>query len=85
MVKPVPALKVAGLPVMITPRSKSPAAVVVTFPLLGVLLLPCAAVAPSSELAKATPEYSRMEKRKMLPLIESEAVTVLEPPAIFSA
>ena len=70
--------------VKIAPSSKSPLAVVVPFPLFGDALAPCAVAVVSSEFAVATPEYSRMAKRR-IPETVSDTVTVFAPPLIFSA
>lgn len=80
----MPAVKVPGLVVTITPRSKSPLDVVVAGPLFGVVLPPCALVVSSSEFAVATPEYSRMATRNG-PETVSDTVTVFAPPLLFSA
>jgi len=84
MVKPLPAVNVAGLPVIMAPSSKSPFAKVVVFIVLGDALFPCATAVVSSEFASATPEYSRMAKRSV-PETVSDTVTVFAPPATFSA
>jgi len=64
--------------------NNSPFAVVTAFALLGDALVPCAVAIASSELAVATPEYSRMDNRKV-PEMVSETVTVFGPPLTFSA
>jgi len=76
---------VAALLVMMAPKSRSPAAVVTTLPLFGAVPVPCVTAVASSEFAKATPEYSSIAKRNVLPLMVSATVTVFAPPAIFSA
>jgi hypothetical protein len=83
--KPLPAVSVAPFAVTATPSSKSPFTVVVVAPLLGNALVPWAPTATSSELAVATPEYSRMANRRVFEVMLSETVTVFAPPAIFSA
>jgi hypothetical protein len=66
-------------------NNKSPLAVVVTLPVLGVVELPCAVTGtPSSELLLATPEYSRIAMRNG-PAIDCETVMVFAPALIFSA
>jgi len=82
---PVPATYVCPLPVINAPNNKSPAAVVVAFPLLAKVPLPCAAAVTSSEFDAARPEYSRRAKRSVLLAIESDTVTVFAPPVMFSA
>src|SRR5216684_400201 len=84
IVYPLPAVKIAGLPIMIAPNNKSPFAVVVRFPLLGFALVPCCAAIPSSEFDVATPEYSKIAKR-IVPDIDCFTVIVFAPPAMFSA
>src|SRR5258705_242399 len=85
IVKLVPAVKLAELAVAIAPSSRSPLAVVVTLPLFGDVLMPCAAAGiPSSEFVRATPEYSRMAKRSV-PEMVSDTVMVLGPAVMFSA
>jgi hypothetical protein len=82
---PLPAVKVAGLPVMIAPSNKSPFAVVMAVtPLLGVALFPCVAANPSSDPDVATPEYSRIAIRSVADAV-SDTVTLFAPPAMFSA
>jgi hypothetical protein len=76
---------VAALLVMMAPKRRSPAAVVTTVPLFGAAPVPCVTAITSSEFAKATPEYSSIAKRNVLPLIVSATVTVFAPPAMFSA
>jgi hypothetical protein len=84
-VNPVPAVYVAALLVMTAPKSRSPAAVLATVPLFGAALVPCATAVTSSEFARATPEYSSITKRNVLPLMVSATVTEFTPPAMFSA
>src|ERR1700731_3412434 len=55
-----------------SPRSKSPGAVVVKFPLFGDALVPCAVAVASSEFVSATPEYSRMANRNVLGVEDAE-------------
>jgi hypothetical protein len=74
----------AAFVVTIAPNSKSPLDVVVTVPLFGVAVPPCALVLSSREFAVATPEYSRMATRKG-PETVSDTVTVFAPPLMFSA
>jgi hypothetical protein len=81
---PLPAVKFAGLAVMMAPSNKSPFAVVLTFPLFGFALLPCAAPATSSDPPVAIPEYSRIAKRIVAEIV-SDTVIVFAPPAMFSA
>jgi hypothetical protein len=77
-------VKLAAFTVMIAPNSKSLLAVVVAFPLLGDTPLPCCAAVTSSEFAVATPEYSKIAIRIVSKTV-SDTVTVLAPPAMFSA
>ena len=63
MVYPVPAVNVAEFVVAMAPKSKSPFAVVVRFPVLGEELVAVAAAKASNEFDIATPEYSAMAKR----------------------
>jgi len=70
--------------VAIVPRSKSPLAVVVTFPLFAAVPTPVAAKPESKEFAVATPEYSRMANRRG-PETVSDTVIVLTPALMFSA
>jgi hypothetical protein len=59
--------------------------VVVAIPLFSVVPEPCAAAVTSMELEVATPEYSRMAKRSVLFVRDSDTVIVFAPPAMFSA
>jgi hypothetical protein len=78
-------MKVSALVVTIVPSNKSPLAPVVKVPLLGALLLPCVTAGEASrELLVATPEYSRMAKRKG-PRTDCVTVMVSGPPLMFSA
>lgn len=81
---PPPAVKLAPLTVEMAPNNKSPLFVVLTFPLLGEVPVPCAVVPVSSELDVATPEYSKIAKCKLSEIV-SDTVTVLAPPAMFCA
>ena len=82
---PLPAVKLAGFAVEVSPSTRSPFAVVMRMPLLGDASVPWpATAAPSSEFAIATPEYSRMAYR-MVPVMVSDTVIVFAPPAMFSA
>ena len=81
---PLPAVTLAGFAIEIAANSKSPLLVVVAFPLLAETPFPCAPAVPSSEFAVATPEYSAIAKRRV-PEMLLATVTVLAPPAIFSA
>jgi hypothetical protein len=67
------------------PNIKSPPTVVVAVPLFNVVPEPCAAAVASIEFEVATPEYSRIANRSVLFEMDSETVTVLAPPAMFSA
>lgn len=66
------------------PNSKSPFAVVVTFPLLTAVLTFVAEEVTSREFDVATPEYSEIAKRKG-PETLMETVTVFAPALMFSA
>ena len=81
---PLAAPKFAGLAVVMAPSNRSPFDVVGTLPLFGAALVPCAATAPSSELAVAMPEYSRMVNRNV-PVFVIDTVTVSAPPLMSSA
>ena len=85
MTYPLPAVNVLGSAVERTPITRSPLAVVVTVPVPGALLVPCAVAVTSREFAVATPEYSRIAKRSVPPEIESDTLIVFAPPAILSA
>ena len=85
MTKPVPGVNTAGSEVVITPSRRSPPRTLTGVPVLAELLTPCPAEVMSSELADRTPEYSRMANRKVLLVMLSATVTVLAPPAMFSA
>ena len=85
MVKPLPAVNAFVFLVTMVASNKSPFAVVVRFPVLGVALFPCAvAGVPSSELLVATPEYSKIAKRKV-PKTDCATMIVSGPPLMFSA
>lgn len=77
-------MKVVAPPVRIAPSNNSVLAAVVSFPLFGDVLFPCAATVASSEPHATTPEYSRITKRSVDDEV-SDTVTVLAPPAMFSA
>src|SRR5262249_14349508 len=64
--KPLPAVNVAPSAVATTPSTRSPWAVVVTTPLVGAAVVPCAAVAPSNAAVAATPVYSTIAKRRVV-------------------
>ena len=67
------------------PSNKSPLAPVVKLPLPGFMLFPCVTTGvASSELLVATPEYSRMARRKG-PATDCVTVMVSGPPLMFSA
>ena len=85
IVNPEPAVIVSPLAVTICPRRRSPAAVVVMLPLLTEAPLPFAVAAPSKDEDAATPEYSASMYRNVLPEMESDTVTLVAPPLIFSA
>jgi hypothetical protein len=84
-VYPLPAVKVTPEAVVTSPKIRSPPTVVVAVPLFRVVPEPWAAEVTSRELEVVSPEYSRMAKRKVLFASDSETVTVLAPPPIFSA
>jgi hypothetical protein len=77
-------VNVAESAVATAPRSKSPFAVVVTFPLFGDVLSAVATAVPSTEFDVATPEYSRIANRNG-PETVSDTVIVFAPPLMFSA
>jgi hypothetical protein len=77
-------VNVAASAVAIAPKSKSPLAVVVTFPLFGDELTPVAIAVTSKEFAVVTPEYSMIAKRRG-PETVCETVTVFAPDLMFSA
>jgi hypothetical protein len=77
-------VNVAVSAVAIVPKSKSPLAVVVRFPLFGDEPLPVAIAVTSKEFAVARPEYSMMAKRSG-PETVCEMVMVFAPPLTFSA
>ena len=77
-------MKVSLSAVATSPNSKSPFVVVVRLPLLGAVPVVVAAAIASSEFEVATPEYSRMAKRKG-PETVMDMLTVLAPPLTFSA
>ena len=81
---PFGAVKVSTSAVATAPSNRSPLAVVVAFPLLGDVLVPCADAVTSSEFAVATPVYSKIAKRNE-PEIVSDTVIVLAPAEMFSA
>ncbi len=85
MAYPLPAVNVTPDAVATSPKIRSPPTVVVVGPLFSVVPEPWAAEVTSMELDVAMPEYSRMAKRKVLFASDSATVTVLAPPAIFSA
>jgi hypothetical protein len=82
--KLLPAVQLPALADRMAPSTRSPAAVVTAFPLLGSVLFPCAAAVVSSEFVEAIPEYSRIAKRRVRRMV-SETVMVLAPAAMFSA
>jgi hypothetical protein len=84
-VYPLPAVKVTPEAVANSPNTRSPPTVVVAVPLFSVDPEPWAAETTSMELDVANPAYSRMAKRRVLLARDSETVTVLAPPEIFSA
>src|SRR5579862_3070617 len=82
ILKLAPAVIFWLLATMIVPINRSPLAVVFTLgALLGAVLNPCAEAATSSDPEVATPEYSRIEKRRV-PKMLSETLTVFAPAPI---
>src|ERR1700730_11749053 len=84
-VYPAPAVNVTLLELVSSPRIRSPLAVVVAEPLFNMVPEACPAAVTSREFEVAAPEYSRIAKRKVLFAIDFVTVTVLAPPAMFSA
>src|SRR5215469_12193021 len=83
-VYPVPAVNATLSAVPTEASSKSPLTVVVALPLFGAVLVAVATTATSREFDVATPEYSKMAKRKG-PETVIDAVMVYAPALIFSA
>ena len=83
-VKPVPPVNVTLSAVATVPKSRSPFAVVVKFPLFGEVLVFVAAAVASRELEVATLEYSKIAKRSG-PETDIVTVIVFAPALMFSA
>ena len=77
-------MNIAGFVVPTVASNKSPLTVVVRFPLFGAELVAVFTAVASKEPEAATPEYSRMAKRRG-PETVMDTVTVFAPPLMFSA